>query len=254
VADSIWSKLKNAALGGPVPAHIPTYDAPEPWHRRLWQTVRLPARVTVRRAFTRAQKGLLAGVAAAVLVSGGAWYAYAYVTSAPDRSARAISEGMKLLGPGEFGAAAGRFSEALEIWPSNARAFLERGNAYKAMGNTEEAMADWARAIEADPSLAAAYTARGTEYRQRGDYSWALADLDRSIQLAPSVDAYYQRGQVYQALGQPERAVADFDRGIAERREAPFLYRARGTARRALGDLDGAAADRDTADRLEALH
>lgn len=254
MADPLWSRLKNALTGGPPPAHMQmrARRIVEPFHVRLWRTIRPPAKVPRnRKPRTRAQKLLLRSSAAAALLAVAGWFAYGYFASAEERSVAAVQDGMKLLGPGDYDAALGQFSAALAIWPGNAQAYLERGNAQNALGDTAEALADWTRAIDADPRLAAAYTARGTYYRVHGETEKALTDLNRSLEIKPSVDAYYQRGQAYHTLGQYPRAIQDFDRSIAELRDAPYVYRARSAARRAMGDLEGAAADRNTADRLE---
>lgn len=207
-----------------------------------------------RRPLNRRQKRLLRVTAAFLLIGLLAGFVAAYSTTAEDRSLRAFRQGLERLGPGDFQGAVDRFSAAIQIWPKNARAYLERGNAYQALGRPGEALADWTRALQVDPNLAAAYTARGAYYRVEGDAARALADLNRSIQLEPSVEAYYQRGQIYQALGQYQQAAADFDRAIAALPTAPYVYRARSAARRALGDAAGAAADREQADFLELLH
>jgi len=252
MAGSLWTKLKNAITGGPPPAHIHLHQK-EPFYAGLWKTIRPPSRAKHRRPLSRAQTLLLRGAVSVTLLGATAWFSIGYFSTAEARSAQAVVDGMELLGPGDYAGAVGRFSEALAIWPGNAQAYLERGNAHDALGETAEALADWGRALDANPRLAAAYTARGTYYRVKGESEKALADLNRSLELEPSVDAYYQRGQVYHTLGRYENAIADFDLSIALLREAPYVYRARSAARRALGDAAGADADRDKADSIEQL-
>jgi tetratricopeptide (TPR) repeat protein len=99
--------------------------------------------------------------------------------------------------------------------------------------------------------LAAVHTARATHYRLTGEYEKALPDLDKSIQLGPSVDAYFQRGQVYAALEQWHKAIEDYDRSILERPAAPYVYLARSTAKRAMGDEEGYRQDQETALKLQ---
>jgi len=81
-----------------------------------------------------------------------------------------------------------------------------------------------------------------------------IQDCSKSIQVNPTVDAYYQRGEAYERLGQHQKAIADFDAAIAESRDAPFVYRARSVAKRSAGDPDGAQADDDQAQRIETGH
>ena len=59
------------------------------------------------------------------------------------------------------------------------------GNAYRAMGRYEEALADFTRAIELDPADAWAIASRGQTYRLMGRYDEALADFTRAIELDP---------------------------------------------------------------------
>jgi tetratricopeptide (TPR) repeat protein len=71
------------------------------------------------------------------------------------------------------------------------------------------------------------------------------------VELEPSANGYFQRGQAYAQMGQPQKAVEDFNRAIVERPDTPYIYRARGAAKRSLGDLAGYAADRDQSVKLE---
>jgi tetratricopeptide (TPR) repeat protein len=178
------------------------------------------------------------------------WGIVDYLASAPQRARAAFEKGMRLLGPNDFAGAVASFSTSIATLET-ADAYLERGNAYQSLGQGEKALADWDRAVYLDPSLAPAYTARATYYRLAGDYAKALPDLDHSIQLDPSVDNYFQRGQVYAALKQYEKAIADYDRSILERHDAPYVYLARSTAKRALGDEEGYRRDQQTAAELQ---
>jgi tetratricopeptide (TPR) repeat protein len=146
------------------------------------------------------------------------------------------------------------FTDAISIWPDNARAYLHRGISQAALGEAAAAKSDWDRATQIDPALYEAFTARGTQYRLEGDIPKALEDLNRSIALHPSVDAYYQRGQLYAAQANYQSAIDDFDRAIAERPDAPYGYRARSAARGAIGDTSGSEEDRVLADRIEGRH
>lgn len=71
------------------------------------------------------------------------------------------------------------------------------------------------RKIEQAPSNADAYLRRGEQWRRKGDLARALADLDRAVRLAPrSARAYYERSLVLRRLGQTDRAEADEQRAI----------------------------------------
>jgi tetratricopeptide (TPR) repeat protein len=86
---------------------------------------------------------------------------------------------------------------------------------------------------------------------ENGDVQKTIQDCSKSIAVGPTVDAYYQRGEAYEKLGEHQKAIADFDAAIAESRESPFAYRARSVAKLNAGDREGARADDDQARRIE---
>ncbi len=82
-------------------------------------------------------------------------------------------------------------------------------------------MTDFTRAIQIDPSLASAYTNRGLVHRQTGKDDAALADFTRSIEMNPGYGpAYLARGNLLRARGQPDQALADLNQAIRLNRKA----------------------------------
>jgi tetratricopeptide (TPR) repeat protein len=59
------------------------------------------------------------------------------------------------------------------------------------------------------------YNNRGSVYRAKRDMDRALADLDMAIQIRPSANALTQRGLVWEAKGDPARAKADFEKALS---------------------------------------
>ena len=56
------------------------------------------------------------------------------------------------------------------------------------------------------------YYNRAISYRETGKIDLALADYNRAIELNPSYfEAYNNRGNIYMARGDNERALQDFD-------------------------------------------
>ena len=255
-SDSIFSRLRKILEKPAVPAHVQaaSYDVVVPWYTRLWHLLRPPSAVPTERApMNSSQRRMLKITAAIVLPLLAIGGTINYVSKAPERAQAAFEEGMRRMGPSNFAGAVEKFTESISA-SETAAAHLERGNAYQNLGKADLALADWTRAIDLDSSMAAAFTARATYYRIKGDAEKALPDLNQSIQLDPSVDGYFQRGQVYAALGQWNKAVEDYDRAILERREAPYVYLARSIARRALGDEAGYSEDQQTAARLQSAN
>jgi len=219
--------------------------------RRMWKAVKPPPHIPARRRLNRAQRRLIRVTSIMLALGASTWAVYAYIASAPDRAKSHYHQGMHLLGPGDFQGAAAQFTKAIAIFPEYADAYLGRGKAWQAAGQTMAALADFEKAIAIDPTLELAYTSRGTIERSQGDSQSALADFTHSVHLHPTSDAYYQRGLTYQALDQPERALADYDAAITYDPGAPSIYLARAKAKRDFGDLAGAREDQETAHSLE---
>jgi tetratricopeptide (TPR) repeat protein len=184
------------------------------------------------------------------LASAGGWF-YSYWVSAPDRAQDEAALAVKLLGIGTYDQAMRHFDRAIQIWPSYADAYLNRGLAEHGASHQAEALADLDKALDLDPRLTQAYNERGQIYLENGDVQQTIRDCSKSIQVSPTLDAYYQRGEAYEKLGEHQKAIADFDAAISEFREAPFAYRARSVAKRNAGDSAGAQADDDQAQRIE---
>ncbi len=191
------------------------------------------------------------GTVAVAIVAAGAWGAYLYVASAPTRADSAFQEGMLRMGAGDYKGAVERFTKAVGIFPQMAVGYFERGVALKSMDETDAAIEDFERAIGKDSNLAQAHTALGTTYRQRGDWARAMNEFGLSLKIATSTEAYYERGEVYESLGQHQKAIEDYAAAIHEQPDSPYVYRARATALDEIGEHDAAARDRRTAILIE---
>jgi len=202
-------------------------------------------------ALKRRQRKLIQRTLVILVFAGAGGWIYNYWASAPDRAQEEAALAVKLLGVGTYDQAMRHFDRAIRIWPDYADAYLNRGLAEHGASHRAEALADFDRALALDPGLTRAYNARGQIFLENGDVQQTIRDCTKSIQVSPSVDAYYQRGEAYEKLGEHQKAIADFDAAIAESREAPFAYRARSAARRNAGDRVGAQPDDDQARRIE---
>jgi tetratricopeptide (TPR) repeat protein len=189
----------------------------------------------------------LVGIAA---IGAGAW-TYNYIASAPERADQEYLEGMKSMSPGKYPDAVAHFTKAISIYNQLPNAYLERGNANRVLGEMDAALADYQAAADLNPVLPEAHSGIAVIYIERHDTARALEHLNKSISLHPTVEAFYQRGQILEAQGQHEKAIADYDRAIAEENDAPYMYRARALAKANMGDAEGAHTDREIAGRIE---
>ena len=83
-------------------------------------------------------------------------------------------------------------------------------------GDLEARLTDLGKAIEVDPKHSQAYAVRAWTYRQMKQLDLAAKDLDSALKLEPvSVDASWAEGEIEEALGKNDKAVAAFKEGIA---------------------------------------
>ena len=75
--------------------------------------------------------------------------------------------------------------------------------------------ADYDKAIELDPGNVDAYYQRGDAYDEMGEYGKAIADYSKVIELDPShALAYFNRAYAYGEMGEYDKAIADYSKAI----------------------------------------
>jgi tetratricopeptide (TPR) repeat protein len=224
---------------------------------RIWDLVKPPPPANRRvvspqvLALRRRRRRLVMITLGTVLVLAAAVGVFDYIESAPQRADKEFQEGMKLMRPGKYPDAIDRFTRSLNISPQRPDVYLERGNAHRALGESDAALADFQAAADLNPSFAEAHTGIAMIYLERNDPRRTLEELNRSLSIQPNIEAYYQRGLILDAQGEHQKAIDDYDKAIAVARDAPYMYRARAMAKQSLGDLEGAHADRATAAQIE---
>ncbi len=199
------------------------------------------------------QKRLIIAAASVIVLIAIAWTTYSYIAGAGQRAEDEFQAGMKLMQPGQYQNAVPRFTRSIEIRETG-KAYLERGNAHRFLGQADLAIADFEKASDLDSSLSRAYSGLGSIYRDRHDMKRALDEYTKSIAMSPTVDALFERGEMYEAAGEHQKAIDDFTAAIEAMRDAPYMYRARALAKRNLGDIAGYEADRDLARDIEHPH
>jgi len=103
----------------------------------------------------------------------------------------------------------------LEISPTNAEDYNNRGIAYYSKGQFDLAIADFNKALEINPRYAEAYNNRGSAYDSKGQFDQAIADFNKALEINPRyANAYYNRGIAYRRRGQFDQAIADFNKAL----------------------------------------
>ena len=126
-----------------------------------------------------------------------------------------IRSGMSASDAGNDDQAIAEYSRAIQLDPSIAVAYMNRGNSYLRKRQIETALRDYDRAIQLDPTSALAYNNRGNAYADKGEETLSLADYDKAIQLNPNLAmAYSNRGLHYIRQGNYDRAMSELNRAL----------------------------------------
>ena len=143
-------------------------------------------------------------------------------------------------------------NRAIGLKPDYAAAYINRGNAKDALGQSGDAIADYNRAIGLKPDYAAAYYNRGISKDELGQSDDAIADYDEAIRLKPDLaEAYTNRGIAKAMLGQRDEAITDHDEAIRLKPDYAAAYNNRGIAKVSLKRYDDAIADYNEVTRLK---
>nr|WP_221471589.1 tetratricopeptide repeat protein [Amycolatopsis umgeniensis] len=144
----------------------------------------------------------------------------------------------------DFEAAKRDYDRAIELNPTDAYAWSDRGNLFRNRGDWAEALEDLNRAVELDPIYAFSWRGRGSARAELGDLEGAMADLDEAIRLQPEhAWAYTARSEVYEKLEEPRKAISELD--IAIRLDPDYAWAISERARllAGLGENDEALAE-----------
>jgi tetratricopeptide (TPR) repeat protein len=144
------------------------------------------------------------------------------------------------------------YDKAIAITPNDAWLFNNRAASYDSLGNHRQAISDYDRAIQINPNLAEFYSNRGVAYAAFGNYEQAIVDYDRAIEIDPRIiQAYYNRGLACAALGNYKQAVVDYDRVIRINPKDAGAYSSRGDSYFQLGNYVQAIVDYDRAIEID---
>jgi S1-C subfamily serine protease len=132
-------------------------------------------------------------------------------------------------------------------------AFHNRGLAFAAKGNLDQAIADITAGIRLDPQRAYRWQERGELHARQGKYQQAIADITEAIRLDPTPRSFrfHNRAEAYRGLGDLTHAIGDFSEAIRlDPVPRSFRYHDRGNTLRDAGQYISAVADYETALKL----
>jgi tetratricopeptide (TPR) repeat protein len=165
------------------------------------------------------------------------------------------------------------YNLAVKLNPKYAEAYTNLGSIYVKQGNFGQALSEYNKAIEIYPrgiftedfhvwlegikkssigfltkshynSYADAYYNRGCVFDRLGNLPQALSDYTMAVEINPDhADAYNNRGYIFNREGNFIQAIADFNRAIEINSNMAGYYYNRGIPETKLGNIQGAIVD-----------
>ena len=155
-----------------------------------------------------------------------------------------LSRGYQLERDGKIQKAFDLYSQAIEKFPNNSRAYFNRGAVYEKTGAFSKALQDYAKAIDLDKKNIDYFGSRAYLYERLKQYYNAIEDYSKIIKINPDkVDAYLYRGKAYQYVKRNQEALADFQEAIRRNPVDATGYYFRGKLYTTLGQSDNALSD-----------
>src|SRR5580692_1214138 len=116
-------------------------------------------------------------------------------------------------GTGQYEKAAEQFQQAVQLDPTNDRAYINLAGAYQHMNQPDRAEETYKRAISLRPQYWRAYSFLGAFYASQAEYDKATAMFRRSTELDPdSYAAFYNLGGALIYAGKNDEAAQAFSR------------------------------------------
>ncbi len=173
----------------------------------------------------------------------------AFAAVAPEAARKALdlaALGTRAFRLGEISQAIDRYSEAIQLDPTNISARLSRAGVYadQRCWNLPGVIADATEILRLDPKNARAFELRAYVEHCSGDNRRSIADATEALRLDPSCwGAYSHRGSAYNQLGEWKLAIADLNEFLNRYPDSPWPLMTRSMALASLGQDDRALAD-----------
>jgi TonB family protein len=150
-----------------------------------------------------------------------------------------ITRGNNRLDNGEYDLAIADFDKAIEIDPTAAMAFADRGMANIWKRNLELARKDLDAAYVLNPRNPVVFRGRGVLALYADDLAEAIEAFAISLEIEPhSVFTLQHQAEAYVRAGEPGKALADYAEAIQFKPSSPFSYSMRAAIFRSQGRLD----------------
>jgi len=132
---------------------------------------------------------------------------------------------------------------AVELLPGDAEAHNNLGNALRAAGRTEGAIAEFRASIALRPGFASAQVGLGNALRDEGRWDEAEAAFQRALALQPGLAAAHAGlGRLLQKQGRFDEAIASYRRALERQPRSAEIHNNLGTVLQGRGQLDAAEA------------
>jgi tetratricopeptide (TPR) repeat protein len=143
-------------------------------------------------------------------------------------------------------------NSGFEFAASLSRAYNNRGAAFRRKGDRKHALDDYDEAVRLNPTNSRALHNRGVIYGEQEFYDLALEDFDTAIKIEPGyANAWNARCWTKVIIGQLRDAVNDCTQSLHLRAADPVTLRSRALAFLKLGQPDRAITDYDASLSLE---
>ena len=132
-----------------------------------------------------------------------------------------------------------------KVYAESANFYFNRAYDKNEKGDYYGAISDYTKAIEINPTYADAYYNRGNiKGRELKDNQSALLDFNKSLEIDPSNDqAYISRGVIKRRLGNIYGALSDYYKAIEIMQQNPQAFINISVVKEELGDIQGACFD-----------
>jgi tetratricopeptide (TPR) repeat protein len=153
----------------------------------------------------------------------------AYLALRPGTLRATVRRGVMYLRRKEWSLARADFDRVLAAEPAWADVYGHRAAAWEGLKKDTEAIEDLSRALRLEPSWTEVYFLRAELRKRVGDLAGAERDLAQVLQTAPTSPQDWTYRGLARFDGQPEAALADFDRALAldPRCRLALLHKAR---------------------------